>query len=147
MSEQHKVEYSGQIKQHFSPHYAIKMTDRTSTVRAGLHTKYSAIALYDNDSLLHILSCNIGRDISEFPIHCVARYGYVWRPGLQRCLSMPGNPPTVLRHFTTPRGKDQRTVDYVGNRKVRMNFLNRFYVDLTSILLNVILLAALWFFV
>ena len=59
---------------------------------------------------------------------------------------MPGNPPTVLRHFTTLRGKDQRTVDYVGNRKVRMNFLNRFYADLTSILLNVILLAALWFF-
>ena len=70
----------------------------------------------------------------------------VWRPGLQRGLSMPGNPPTVLRHFTTLRGKDQRTVDYVGNRKVRMNFLNRFYVDLTSILLTVIFLAALWFF-
>ena len=82
----------------------------------------------------------------EFPIHYVARYGYVWRPGLQRGLSMPGNPPTVLRHFTTPRGNDRRTVDYVGNRKVRINFLNKVYVDLTSILLNVILLVALWFF-
>jgi len=60
---------------------------------------------------------------------------------------MPGNPPTVLRHFTTPRGKDQRTVDYAGNRKASINFLNKIYVDLTSILLNVIFLAALWFFV
>ena len=59
---------------------------------------------------------------------------------------MPGNPPTVLRHFTTPRGKDQRTVDYVGNRKASINFLNKIYVDLTSILLNVILLVAPWYF-
>ena len=59
---------------------------------------------------------------------------------------MPGNPPTVLRHFTTLRGKDQRTVDYVGNSKVRINFLNKFYVDLTSILLTVILLVAPWSF-
>ena len=59
---------------------------------------------------------------------------------------MPGNPLTVLRHFTTPRGKDPHTGDYVGNRKVRVNFLNLFYVDLTSILLNAISLVALWFF-
>ena len=59
---------------------------------------------------------------------------------------MPGNPPTVLRHFTTLRGNDQRTVDYVGNSKVRINFLNKFYVDLTSILLTAILLVAPWYF-
>ena len=85
--------------------------------------------------------------ISEFPIQYVAQYGYVWGPGFQRGLSMSGNPHTVLRYFTTPRGKDRCTVDYVGNGKVRINFLNKFYVDLTSILLKVILLAALWFFV
>ena len=90
------------------------------------------------------MSAGTGTPInSEFPIHYVARYGYVWRPGLQRGLSMPGNPPTVLRYVTTP---DRRTVDYFGDRKVRINFLNRFYIDLTSILLNVSLLAALWFF-
>ena len=59
---------------------------------------------------------------------------------------MPGDPPTVLRHFTTLRGKDQRTVDYVGNSKVRINFLNKFYVDLTSILLTAMLLVAPWSF-
>ena len=84
---------------------------------------------------------------SEFPIRYVARYGYAWRPGLQRGLSMPGNSPSILRHFNTSRGKDRRTLDYVGNRKVRINFLNKFYVNLTSILLNGTLIAALWYFV
>ena len=57
--------------------------------------------------VVHILN-------SEFPIQYVARYGYVWRPGLQRGLPMPGNSPTVLRHFTTLRGKDRRTVTTLG---------------------------------
>ena len=96
-------------------------------------------------SNIHILTLNShSLNNSEFPINYVARYGYVWRPGLQRGLSMLGNPPTVLRHFTTPKGKYRCTVDYVGNRKVRINFLNKFCVDLTSMLLTAILLAALW---
>ena len=59
---------------------------------------------------------------------------------------MPGNSPTVLHDFTTSRGKDPRTVHYVGNKRVRISFLNKFYVDLKPILLKAILLAALWFF-
>ena len=36
---------------------------------------------YNQTTIINAFRTN-SRNISEFPIHYVARYGYVWRPGL-----------------------------------------------------------------